>query len=307
LREPLSIEVIGMAGPFRFGVVAGGAPTRAAWLDQVRRIEALGYDTLVMPDNVGHLPAVFPALAAAAAVTERLHLGTYVLANDVRHPVMVAKEAATLAMLSEGRFELGLGAGRPDAVRDNRMLGLPFDSGAVRLARLEESIGIVRRLLAGETVTASGPHYTVQEAAISLRTGGGPPVPIVVAGRGPRLLRMAGRTADGVALGVPPDATLETIAPLVEHVRAGAGDRFDDVELDLNLMAVGDRVPRFLRGRLDPARMAAAGAVSVVTGSPADMADQLRHRREAAGISYVLVSEELAEAFAPVAELLRGA
>ena len=295
-----------MARPFRFGVVAGGAPSRAAWLDQARRVEALGYDTLVMPDNVAHLPAVFPALAAAAAVTDRLHLGTYVLANDVRHPVMVAKEAATLAMLSDGRFELGLGAGRPDAARDNRMLGLPFDPGAVRLERLEESIGIITWLLDGDTVTATGKHYTVDEAVISLRAGDGPPVPLLVAARGPRMLRLAGRMADGVALGVAPETTEAEVRVLVEEVRKGAGDRFTHVELDVNLMAVGDHVPRYLAGRLDPAALAAAGAVSVVTGTPSDMADQLRRRRETLGISYLLVGEELSDAFAPVVELLSG-
>jgi probable F420-dependent oxidoreductase len=291
---------------FRFGVVASGARSRAAWLDQARRIEALGFDTLVMPDNIAHLPAVFPALAAAAAVTERLHLGSYVLANDVRHPVLVAQEAATLATLSEGRFELGLGAGRPGAAVDNRMLGITFDPGAVRLERLEESIGIITWLLRGETVTADGKHYTVDEASISLRAGEVPPVPLLVAASRPRMLRLAGELADGVALGVAPEATEAEVARLVEQVRAGAGEDFEDVELDLNLMAVGDRVPRHLAGRLDPAALAASGAVSVVTGTPADMADQLRHRRETLGVSYILVGEELADAFAPVIELLHG-
>ncbi|MDH2416426.1 TIGR03621 family F420-dependent LLM class oxidoreductase [Nocardioides sp. CER19] len=294
-----------MARPFRFGVVTGGARSRSAWLDQVRRIEALGFDTLVMPDNLAHLPAVFPALAAAAAVTERLHLGTYVLANDLRHPVLVAKEAATLAMLSDGRFELGLGAGRPDAALENRMLGLPFDQGGVRLERLEESIGIIRRLLAGETVTARGTHYTVDDAVIALRAEGAPPVPLLVAASRPRMLRLAGRVADGVALGVGYETTEQAKATLVEQVRVGAGGRFDDLELDLNLMAVGGIVPRFLAGRVDPEALAARGSVAVVSGTPADMADQLRQRRETLGVSYLLVGEELADAFAPVAELLR--
>jgi probable F420-dependent oxidoreductase len=294
-----------MARRFRFGVVAGGAPSRTAWLDQARRIEALGFDTLVMPDNLGHLPAVFPTLAAAAAVTERLHLGTYVLANDFRHPVMVAKEAATLALLSDGRFELGLGAGRPDAARDNRMLGLPFDQGGVRVQRLEESIGIIRRLLDGETVTASGPRYTVDEASISLRAGDAPPVRLLVAGSGPRMLRLAGRVADGVALGVGPDATLASVGPLVDHVRT-AGGRSDGVELALNLMAVAGTVPRFLADRIDADALAALGSVAVVSGTPADMADQLRRRREELGISYVLVGDELVDAFAPVVGLLSG-
>lgn len=295
-----------MTRPFRFGVVAGQAPAGSAWLDQARRIESLGYDTLVMPDNVPHLLSVFPALAAAAAVTERLRLGTYVLSNDVRHPVMVAKDAATLALLSGGRFELGLGAGRPNAGADNRMLGLGFDSGGVRLERLEESTDIIRRLLAGETVTATGRHYATEEASISLRARGGPHVPLLIAGAGRRMLRLAGRTADIVALGVPFDATDADVAERIVWIREGAGARLDDLELNLNLMAVGDRVPRHLAGRLDPAALAARDAVPVVHGSPAEMADQLRARRETFGISYVLVGDELMDAFAPVVEILRG-
>src|SRR5580765_971526 len=114
--------------PFRFGVVAAAARSGDEWIARARRVESLGYATLVMPDNLQYTLAPLPALAAAA--TRTLRLGTYVLPNDFRHPVLLAKDVATLDLLSGGRFELGLGAGRPDAARDNKMLGLPFDSGA---------------------------------------------------------------------------------------------------------------------------------------------------------------------------------
>src|SRR5579883_2196591 len=147
--------------PFRFGVVAG-ARTGQEWLEKARRIESLGFDTMAVPDTLQHSPAPFPALAAAAAATRTLRVGTYVLANDYRHPVMLAKEAATLDFVSAGRFELGIGAGRPVAAVDNAMLGLPFDSGATRVARLNEAISILKRLLAGETVDMAGTYYMVE-------------------------------------------------------------------------------------------------------------------------------------------------
>ena len=291
--------------PFRFGVVAAQAPTGAAWSDLARRVESAGYDTLVMPDNVSFGHAVFPALAAAAAVTTTLRVGTYVLANDFRHPVQVAKESATLAVLSGGRFELGLGAGRPDSERENAMLGLGFDRPGVRVDRLVESIGLIKRLLAGETVTVEGPHHRAVEA--SVLPYGTPPqqVPLLVAGGGPRMLRIAGEHADIAALGIPFDAEEPAVRAAVDHVRSA--DRPGGIpELNMNLMAVGDTVPRYLAGRLDPAALAAAGAVGVVSGSPAEMADQLRERRERLGVSYILVGDELMEAFAPVVGLLAG-
>ncbi|MBG6094747.1 TIGR03621 family F420-dependent LLM class oxidoreductase [Nocardioides luteus] len=291
--------------PFRFGVVAAQAPTGAAWSDLARRVESAGYDTLVMPDNVSFGHAVFPALAAAAAVTTTLRVGTYVLANDFRHPVQVAKESATLAVLSGGRFELGLGAGRPDSERENAMLGLGFDRPGVRVDRLVESIGLIKRLLAGETVTVEGPHHRAVEA--SVLPYGTPPqqVPLLVAGGGPRMLRIAGEHADIAALGIPFDAEESAVRAAVDQVRSA--DRPGAIpELNMNLMAVGDTVPRYLAGRLDPAALAAAGAVGVVSGSPAEMADQLRERRERLGVSYILVGDELMEAFAPVVGLLAG-
>ncbi|MFJ9390382.1 TIGR03621 family F420-dependent LLM class oxidoreductase [Nocardioides sp. NPDC101246] len=289
--------------PFRFGVVAAQAPTGAAWSDLAHRVESAGYDTLVMPDNVSFGHAVFPALAAAAAVTTRLHVGTYVLANDFRHPVQVAKESATLSVLSGGRFELGLGAGRPDSARENAMLGLGFDPPGVRVDRLVESIGIIKRLLAGETVTVDGPHHRAVEASV-LPYGTEPQqVPILVAGGGPRMLRIAGEQADIAALGIPFSAEEPEALAAIDHVRSA--DR-PAPELNMNLMAVGETVPRYLAGRLDPAALAAKGAVGVVTGSAEEMADQLRERRERLGVSYVLVGDELMEAFAPVVGLLAG-
>lgn len=286
--------------PFRFGVVSMQAPAGTSWIEHARRVEGLGYDTLVMPDNMGHGLAVFPALAAAAAATTTLRLGTYVLANDLRHPVMVAREAATLAALCGNRFELGIGAGRPGVEADYAMIGRPFDRAGVRVDRLTESVGLIKRLVAGEQVTHEGDHYAVTDASV-LPSGIDVRVPILIAGRGPRMLGLAGAEADIVALGVPLDATADDLTDSIARVRASGRH----VELNLNLMAVGDAMPRFFGGRIDPRALAEAGSVSVVTGSPDQMAEQLHERRERLGISYVLVADELMDAFAPVVDALQ--
>ena len=128
--------------PFRFGVVTALARTGEEWGERARRIESLGYATLVMPDRVQYTLSPLPALATAAAVTRTLRVGTYVAANDFRNPVLLAKDSATLDLLSGGRFELGLGAGIPTP-EDDQMLGIPFDRGRVRVDRLAESLGLI--------------------------------------------------------------------------------------------------------------------------------------------------------------------
>jgi len=292
--------------PFRFGVVAAQAASGADWIAKAQRIEGMGYATLVVPDGLRYTLGPFPALAAAAAATTRLRVGTYVLANDFRHPTMLAKEAATLDFVSGGRFELGMGAGRPAAAGDNRALGQEFASGGVRLARLAESVGLVKRLLAGEEVTHTGTHYTLTQAQIAPGPAHRPP--LLIAGSGPKLLELAAREADIVALGVAPDEPEAQVAQRIEHLRQAADARFSEIELNVNLMAVGDRVPRYVQAQLglDAAALARVNAVSAVTGSTQDMCDLLIARRERLGISYVLVSDELMEAFLPVLERLSG-
>ena len=294
--------------PFRFGVVAASARSGDEWASKARRAEALGYATLVVPDNLNYTLAPLPALAVAAAATQRLRVGTYVLANDFRNPVLLAKDIGTLDLLSGGRFEPGLGAGRPDAAAENRMLGIAFDPGAVRVARLAEALAIVKALLAGERVTANGDHYQIADAAVSPRPVQQPRPPILVAGSGRQMLRLAAREADIVALGLPPDAPLDVAAERIAWLREAAGERFGQLELNVNLMAVGDQVPRFVSAQLGLSAEALArkGAVSALTGTTDAQCEQLLERRRTLGISYVLVSDELMEALAPVVERLAG-
>ena len=299
---------MGALRPFRFGVVAAYARSGDEWAEKARRVESMGYATLLMPDGLNHTLAPLPALSAAATATRTLRVGTYVIANDYRNPVLLAKEAATVDALSGGRFELGIGAGRPAAAEDNRMLGISFDSGAVRVERLAESLALIKGLLSGQTVTASGPHYAAASAQVSPRPIQQPRPPILVAAGKRRLAELAAREADIIALGIPPTETEAEIAQRIGWIREAAGLRFDQLELNLNLMAVGQQVPRWIASQmgLTAEGLARAGAVSALTGTTDEMVDTLQRRRETLGISYIVVGDELMEGLAHVVERLAG-
>src|SRR5438132_8332958 len=145
--------------PFRFGVAVRGAASRAEWADKARKIEALGYSVLNVPDHLAEVVAPIPALVSAADATQRLRVGTTVLNNDLRHPVVLAREAATVDLLTDGRLQLGLGAGWMQSEYDQA--GLRFDPGATRVERLAEAVTIIKGLLEGEQVTFAGQHYRV--------------------------------------------------------------------------------------------------------------------------------------------------
>jgi len=293
--------------PFRFGVVAGGARSGEEWAAKARRVEELGYSTLMVPDALPYTLAPFPALAFAAATTT-LRVGTYVLANDLRNPVIVAKDAATLDFLSGGRLELGLGAGRPGAEADNRMLRLPFESGGTRLARLAEALPLIKALLAGERVSASGPHYAIADAKLAPPAVQRPHPPILIAGSGPRMLEFAAREADIVALATQPDEQEASVAERIAILRAAAGERFAELELTMSLSAVGGQAVRYIAGQYGDrtAALLASGAVAILDGSVEEMCARLVARRESLGISYIQVADELMEVFAPVVARLAG-
>lgn len=296
-----------MIRAFRFGVVVAQARSGRDWAEKARRIEDLGFATLVVPDGLQHTLSPFPALAAAAAATRTLRVGTYVLANDYRHPVMLAKEAATLDAVADGRFELGIGAGRPAAAADLAMLGEHFESGAIRVARLSEALGIVKPLLRGETVTNNGQHYTVEKAAISplpIQQ----PLPLLIAAAQKQLLTLAAREADVIALGVSPAATDAEVLERIGWIREAAGGRFDGIEINVNLMAVAGQVPRYLQMTMGEAarRLADSDAIPVLRGSVEQMCERLQALRPRFGISYIMVGDELMELLAPVVARLAG-
>jgi probable F420-dependent oxidoreductase len=292
--------------PFRFGVVAAAARTGEEWAEKARRIESMGYATVLTPDGLKHTLAPLPALMAAATATRSLRVGTYVIANDFRNPVLLAKEVATVDLLSGGRFELGIGVGRPAAAEDNRMLGIPFDSGALRVARLAESLAVLKALLSGQTATGPGPPYAAANAEISPRPVQQPRLPILVGASKRRLLELAAREADIIALGVAPTEPESGVAERIGWIRDAAGPRFDQIELNLNLMAVGQQVPRWIASQmgLTAESLARSGATSALVGTTDEMVETLQRRRESLGISYIAVADELMEGLAPVVERL---
>ena len=306
-----------MAHPraFRFGVQLSSAQSGGEWRDKVRKIEGLGYSTLFMPDHfVDTELAPMVALAYAAAYTENLRVGMLVLGNDYRHPAVVAKEAATIDLLSEGRLEFGIGAGWMRS--DYEALDLPFDAAGTRIDRLAEAITVIKGAWGDETFDFQGEHYRITEYEGLPKPMQHPHPPILVGGGGRRLLQLAGHEADIV--GINPnlrageagsDAVQDTLAEptarKVQWIREGAGDRFDDLELQIRYFfaAVTDDA-RGLAEAMAPgfgvsADDALAAAIALV-GTVDEVCDILERRREEWGVSYVVLGDDTFEAFAPV-------
>ena len=274
-----------------------------------------------MPEPFGDQLAPMVALTAAAGATSTLRVGTLVLDNDYRHPVLLAKEAATLDLLSGGRFELGIGAGW--LREEYRRAGMPFDAPGVRVGCLEESLKVLKGLLAGGPVELAGAHYTV--AGLE---GFPPPVqrphpPILVGAGSRRMLGIAGRDADivGILPRALPDGTIsealserspEAVAEKVGWVREAAGDRFDRVELSMvaTVRVAADQVAAAERVAAEEGWAGAAEQVlempSVFLGPVERIVDQLHARRERYGFSYHVVPDGAMEAVAPVVERLAG-
>src|SRR5919106_6731011 len=226
--------------PFRFGVNVGRARSRTEWVEKARKLEDLGYSTLTVPDHLADLLAPVPAVISAAEATTRLQVGTNVLNNDFRHPVLVAREAATVDLLTEGRLQLGLGAGHMQFEYDQA--GLRFDAGSTRVERLAEAVAIVKALLDGEQATFAGRHYRVTDHKIHPLPVQCPHPPLLIGGNGRRLLTLAAKEADIVGLsgitfrrgGTAPDLSGWRAAGVderVQLVREAAGDRYDRLAL----------------------------------------------------------------------------
>jgi probable F420-dependent oxidoreductase len=284
---------------FRFGAVSGFGRTGQEWAAAARHIEQLGFSTLLCPDVTGMF-APFQALSAAAAATSTLRLGSYVLAAPLRTPGEVAWETASLDVLSGGRFELGVGAGRPAAEHDAARLGLPFGTPAERVSRIEQTLQAVRiRYAASDEASRNDAARGVQQ----------PRPPVLVAGTGPRMLHLAAREADILALGLPPQSTEDDLAAKAGQVRAIVGDAFGRLELNLNIALVGDEIPPHAASWLgaDPRELIHNGSIAVLVGSARQMADSLLRRRDRTAVSYISVNAQFADRFAPVIELLTDA
>ena len=307
--------------PFRFGVSAPTAESGRDWTKRARRVEQLGYSILTVPDHFRNQLASVPALTAAAVATTRLRVGSLVFCNDFHHPVMLAREAASIDVLSEGRLELGLGAGWLRS--EYEQAGIPLDDARTRVERLEEALTIIKRLLAGERVTFAGRHYSVAGLAGS-STVQRPHPPILVGGGGRRTLTLAAREASIVGL-VPrslrdgsgldrADFGEAALREKIEWVRTAAGARFESLELNVLIQAVavtgvpGQRATAAdqLATRFAVARDLVLETPYVLLGTVDEICETLRQRRERYGISYLSVFERDMEALAPVVSRLAG-
>ncbi|MFF3870094.1 LLM class flavin-dependent oxidoreductase [Micromonospora sp. NPDC001898] len=267
--------------PFKFSVISEPKDAKQ-WLGVARQAEDLGFTTLLMAD-VLTAPAPFPALALAAGATTTLRVGTWVLAGPLRLPRMAAWESHTLSALSGGRFDLGIGTGRPFVLEDaNKLLGLQAPPAKERLAQVEKTIDELRAL--------DGDAHT----------------PVLIAAGGPKARALAAAKADLVTLAASPFTTREEMAERVEEVRKQAGDRAEELEFVSPIYVIGDEappwVPRLLR--TDMKTLIEHDSLNILRGSPQDMADELRRRRETLGFSSFTVNAVFMEKFAPVVELL---
>jgi probable F420-dependent oxidoreductase len=305
--------------PFRFGVTAPTPSGGTNWAERARRVEQLGYSMLVVPDHFRDHLAPVPALVAAALATTRLRVGSLVFSNDFRHPAVLAKEAATIDVLSGGRFELGLGAGWLREEYDQT--GIRFDAPGTRVERLEEAVTIIKRLLAGERVTFAGRHYTIADLEGRPTPVQRPHPPIAIGGGGRRTLSLAAREASIVGLGPRArrdgsgldlnDLSDAATREKLEWVRAAAGERFDSLEINTLIQAVAVADQRMaaadqLASRFKVARDVVLETVYVALGTIEEICETLRQRRERYGVSYLTVFERDMEAFAPVVARLAG-
>jgi probable F420-dependent oxidoreductase len=305
-----------MARPLRFGCVAREpAQSREAWRVRVRRIDAWGFDVLLLPDHLG-LWSPFTPLVTAAEVSDRLRVGTHVLNVEFWNPALLARESAAVDILTDGRLELGIGAGHAEP--EFAAAGLRYPPAAERVDHLAEMVPLVRRLLDGEEVTARG-HYRLERCATGLMTSQGP-VPVMVGGNGDRVLRVAASHADivgfvGFMSGTGQQLALTHftwggLANRVAHVRREAGARAGGLELSVLVQEVAltdDRrgVGKKMASDFEQPAALLLDSPFVMIGLVDELADHVRRLRDDHGVTYVTVFERFADTFAQVIGRLR--
>ena len=267
-----------MTRPFRFGVVAPLTTDFPTWRDRVRRIADSGYSTLLMPDVPQWQPAPGPALALAAALAD-LRVGTWVYASPLRPAWMMAWEAHSLSVLTEGRFEMAVGTGRPGIEDELREKGLPVVPPGERLAQVRETVRALRDL-----------------------DGPGLHTPVAMAVRGPKAQALAAEVADTVTFAQLPGEPRVEVARLARDLRA-----IRDVELANHVSVVGDtRAPFMAPPDTDPAALRTADSLAILPDDPAAAAEEIQRRREEIGFSYFVFGADSADALAPVVAKLAG-
>ena len=305
---------------FRFGVSAQPLDTADDWRALARKVEDLGYSTLFLPDHLGKQLAPMPALAVAAEATSRLRVGVLVAANDFRHPVLHAKEIATLDLLSDGRVEWGVGAGWLEP--EYQAAGIPFDLAELRVSRLEEAVTVMRGLFGDDPVHHHGDHYQVDGLEGFPKPIQRPHPPLLVGAAQHRMLSFAARAADIVGVapsptsqsvdGDPPRHTVvEAVDRQVEWVRGAASERFDELELNMVAFPVAVTNEREQRAervaphiRLPPDQVLASP--HVILGTVEQICEQLEAHRQRWGVSYWVVPARSAGALSPVVARLTG-
>ena len=322
-----------MVNPFRFAVYSYSATSAADWRQQARTAEELGYSTFFTADHhIGPGPALtaskvgvqdlaaIPAIMAAADVTSTINVGCRVLGTDYRHPVVLAKELASLDMLSDGRLEVGLGCGW--MADEYEAMGIPYDRAGVRIDRMSETLAVIRACFGDGEVDIDGTYFQVHgfEGVPKPARPGGPP--IMIGGGAPRVLGLAGREADIVSVNLDnrtgrlgPEGTTSGseahTARKIEWIKAGAGDRFDQIELEIGAyftVVTDDRQGAIegIAGRFGADPAVFADHAHALIGSVDGICEQLESRRETYGFSYITVGTRVAEDFTPVVERLTG-
>lgn len=306
--------------PFRFGVQLATSTGRAHWIDQAKRAEDLGYSVATMPDHFTEQLAPVPALQSVLENTTSLRAGALVFDNDYKHPVVLAKELSTMDVLSDGRVEIGLGAGW--MISDYEQTGMTFDRAGIRIDRFVESLAVIKGCMAPGPFSFEGEHYTITNYDGLPLPVQQPRPPIIIGGGGPRVLSIAAREADIVGVNctlhagvLGPDAiatmSAEAVTAKVAVVADAAGDRISEIEMNIRTFFIG------VTDNRAGALTSIAQMISVeegmlesspfaLVGSSAKIAEDLVERRDRYGFSYVIVGADELESFAPVVAHLQG-
>lgn len=306
--------------PFRFSVQEHRAHSARQWRERAQAVETMGYTTFFLPDHFNDQLGPIAALMAAADATTALRIGSLVFDNDYRHPVVLAKEAATLDLLSDGRLDLGIGAGW--MVADYEQSGIPYDSAGTRIERMEEALQIIKKCFTGQTFSFSGKHYSINGFEGSPLPVQKPHPRLLLGGGGRRMLHLAAREADIVHVNynlnegrINPKLVQTGMAAATDQklawIREAAGDRVDSIELGYTVF--------FANVTDDRESMASALAPSIgfetadvlemphfLIGTIDQIVEDLKSRRERYGFSDVIFPGEAAEQLSPVVERLAG-
>ena len=310
-----------MAHPrrFRFGIQLSTAPSGDAWAALARKAEDLGYSTLFMPDHFGDHLAPMPALMAAADATTELRVGALVFDNDYKHPVVLAKEMATIDVLSGGRLEVGLGAGW--MASDYEQSGIPYDKPGVRVSRMEEGIAVIKGCFAPGPFSFEGEHYAITGYDAKPKAVQTPHPPFLIGGGAKRVLSIAAREAQ--IIGINPsihsgrvdaaaaqDGAADVTDQKLQWVKEAAGDGYADLEINMLQFAgivTDDRkgtaemmAPLF---GLPPEELETYPHACI--GTVEEIADSIRYRRERWDVSYIVFQGDTMDSMAPVVAALR--